>query len=63
MDQFEVEFHRKIEPNIIKVFDMSLKLDPKTKKYILRLASSRDNGFALDTATYDKANELTHCQS
>lgn len=57
MDQFEVEFHRKIEPNIIKVFDMSLELDPKTeKKYILRLASSRDNGYALDTATYDKAN-------
>lgn len=56
MDQFEVEFHRKIEPNIIKVFDMSLKLDHKTEKYILRLASSRDNGYALDTATYDKAN-------
>lgn len=54
MDEFKVEFHRSIEPNIIQVFDMNLQWNHKTQKQILRLASSKDNGFALDTATYER---------
>ena len=50
-------FNRNIEPGIVQVLDMSVVVhdDEKTntKKCTVRVASSIDDGFSLDTATFD----------
>jgi len=51
--EFPIEFQRTIEPNIIKVYDMNIKVNPDSPNdKEIRIASVRDNNYHLDVATF-----------